>query len=88
MTKYNKSVIQKLKGCPDGVSFSECKKILEKKKRRTKKPSRSPSRIKNRKSKTTKKSPKKKIPPKGVIIRKNKKLYKSNGKKFILYKRL
>lgn len=66
----------KIKGCPAGMSFSECRKQLNKKKTR-RKGSRSPSR---KKRNLTKKRPiKNKIPPKGVIIRKGNKYFKSNG---------
>tara|TARA_Y100000817_G_scaffold294078_1_gene267628 strand:+ start:4256 stop:4504 length:249 start_codon:yes stop_codon:yes gene_type:complete len=66
------------KKCPDGIPFSKCKEYLEKQKKKTKRIKHSPS--KKREKKPKKKSLKQKIPPKGVIIRKNNILYKSNGK--------
>ena len=66
------------KQCPEGIPFSECRAFLDKKKKKTKKKgSQSPSRKKKRK--ITKKRPIKRVPPKGVIIRKGGKYYKSNG---------
>ena len=54
----------KIKGCPAGMSFSECRKQLNKKKN---------------KEEWNKISLQKEIPPKGVIIRKGNKYFKSNG---------
>jgi hypothetical protein len=65
----------------DGIPFSafrDKKKTLKKKKKK----SRSPSR-KRRRTRRTKRRPMK-VPPKGVIIRKRNKLYKSDGKKLTL----
>ena len=62
----------------DGIPFSFVRNQLKKHKR-TKKRSASPTRKKRKERKRTKKRPIK--IPKGVIIRKKGKLYKSNGKK-------
>lgn len=62
----------------NGIPFSVFKNRIKK----TKKKSRSPSR-KRRKTRRTIRKPLK-VPPKGVIIRKKDKLYRSNGKKLIL----
>lgn len=71
------------KKCPEGIPFSECRKLMMKgKSKKTKrKTSRSPSRGRNRKIKQKKKS--KKIPPHGVIIRKGSILLRSDGRKMI-----
>lgn len=60
-------------GCPDGIPFSKCKAYMKK--------------GKNNKTKRKKKTHKKKrsikraqVPPKGVVIRKNDKLYRSDGR--------
>ena len=67
------------KSCPDGIPFSQCKAYLEKQKKRTKK--RNIKKSSPKKKRRTRSRPyKQKIPPKGVIIRKNNILYKSNGK--------
>ena len=70
----------------DGIPFSafmNTKKTKTKKTKtkKTKKKSRSPSR-KRRRTRRTKKKPIR-IPPKGVIIRKKDKLYRSNGKSLV-----
>ena len=62
----------------DGIPFSALRKQIKK----TKKKKRSPSR-KKKKARKTKRKPIK-IPPRGVIIRKRNKLYRSDGKKLIL----
>ena len=59
------------KVCPDGIPFSKCKEYLNKKSK-TKKSKRKRKRSRPNKSK---------VPPKGVVIRKGKKLYKSTGSK-------
>ena len=58
-------------GCPDGIPFSKCKAYMKKvnKTKRKKKT--------NRKKRSVKRT---KVPPKGVVIRKNDKLYRSNGR--------
>jgi hypothetical protein len=63
----------------DGIPFSYLRKQLIKKHKRTKKRPSSPNRKKRKEKKRTKKRPLK--IPKGVIIRKKGKLYKSNGNK-------
>ena len=64
------------KSCPDGIPFSKCKEYLKNKKTKLKKRS-----ISRKKKKRTRKRPiKQRVPPKGVIIMKKNKLYKSNGK--------
>lgn len=63
------------KKCPEGIPFSKCKEYLKrnkKTKRRNKK-----TNTKRKKKRTFKK---KHIPPKGVVIRKRNRLYRSNGK--------
>ena len=62
----------------DGIPFS----YLRKNTKKTKKKKRSPNR-KNRKIRKTKKKPIK-VPPRGVIIRKKNKLYRSDGKRLML----
>ena len=61
-----------------GIPFS----ALRKPSKKTKKKSRSPSR-KRRRTRRTKRKPIK-VPPRGVIIRKKGKLYKSDGKRLTL----
>lgn len=60
-------------GCPDGIPFSKCKAYMKQnKKGKTK-----------RKKKTHKKKrsiKRTQVPPKGVVIRKNNKLYRSDGR--------
>ena len=65
----------------EGIPFSALKK-QSKPSKKTKKRSRSPSR-KRRRTRRTKRKPIK-VPPKGVIIRKWDKLYKSDGKRLTL----
>ena len=65
------------KSCPDGIPFSECKRLMKNKTKKTNKKYKK-SKISNKKKKRTVK--RKHIPPKGVVIRKNDKLYRSNGK--------
>ena len=60
------------------IPFSALRKLTKK----TKKKSRSPSR-KRRRTRRTKRKPIK-VPPRGVIIRKKGKLYKSDGKRLTL----
>ena len=64
----------------DGIPFSALRK--QKPSKKTKKHSRSPSR-KRKKTRRTKRKPIK-VPPRGVIIRKKDKLYKSDGKRLTL----
>ena len=67
------------KKCPEGIPFSKCREYMKKK-------------AQTKKRKNTKKKKKRKgtirkkqfIPPKGVVIRKKDKLYRSNGKKLQL----
>lgn len=64
-----------------GIPFSKYKKCIEKKKKSINK-----NKSKNKKKKSGRKNKKytpKIFIPKGVIIRKNNKLYKSNGRKLI-----
>lgn len=56
------------KQCPDGIPFSKCKGYLKKQKKTQK-----------HKKKISRKFTRK-IPPRGVIIRKKNKYYKSDGK--------
>ena len=65
----------------DGIPFSALRK-QSKPSKKTKKRSRSPSR-KRRRTRRTKRKPIK-VPPRGVIIRKKGKLYKSDGKRLTL----
>ena len=64
----------------DGIPFSALRK--QKPSKKTKKRSRSPSR-KRRRTRRTKRKPIR-VPPRGVIIRKKGKLYKSDGKRLTL----
>ena len=65
----------------NGIPFSFLRKQIKKTKK-TKKKGQSPSR-KRRRSRRTKRKPIK-VPPRGVIIRKKDKLYKSDGKRLML----
>jgi hypothetical protein len=58
-------------GCPDGIPFSKCKAYMKKDKKTKRK------KKTNRKKRSVKRT---KVPPKGVVIRKNDKLYRSNGR--------
>jgi len=64
----------------EGIPFSALRK--QKRAKKTKKRSRSPSR-KRKRTRRTKRKPIK-IPPRGVIIRKKGKLYRSDGKRLTL----
>jgi hypothetical protein len=67
----------------DGIPFSALRKQKQSKSsKKTKKKSRSPSR-KKKKTRRTKRKPIR-VPPRGVIIRKKGKLYKSDGKRLTL----
>lgn len=67
----------------DGIPFSFMRKQKKRaKKTKKNKRSRSPSR-KRKKTRRTKRKPIK-VPPRGVIIRKRGKLYKSDGKRLTL----
>jgi len=72
----------KLSDFTDGIPFSFMRKQKNKKAKKTKKRSRSPSR-KRKNTRRTKRKPIK-VPPRGVIIRKKGKLYKSDGKRLTL----
>ena len=72
----------KLSDFTDGIPFSFMRKQKNKKAKKTKKRSRSPSR-KRRRTRRTKRKPIR-VPPRGVIIRKKGKLYKSDGKRLTL----
>ena len=67
-----------LKKYTEGIPFS----ALRKQTKKTKKKSRSPSR-KRKNTRRTKRKPIK-VPPRGVIIRKRGKLYRSDGKRLTL----
>jgi len=73
------------KKCPEGISFSECRKLINKAPRTRKKTRRS-ALGKNRKRKRTAQvkraqvKPREPVPPKGVVIRVNDTLYRSTGK--------
>ena len=64
----------------EGIPFSALRK--QKRAKKTKKKSRSPSR-KRKRSRRTKRKPIR-VPPRGVIIRKKGKLYRSDGKRLTL----
>ena len=71
------------KGCPAGIPFSKCRehvKHMKHTKKQTKK--RKHTRGKKKKKTKNKKHTLKRnlIPPRGVVIRKNDKLYRSNGR--------
>ena len=66
----------------DGIPFSFMRKQKNKKAKKTKKRGRSPSRKRKRTRKTKRKPIR--VPPRGVIIRKKGKLYKSDGKRLTL----
>ena len=74
--------IEKLSDFTDGIPFSFMRKQKNKKAKKTKKRSRSPSR-KRKRTRRTKRKPIK-VPPRGVIIRKKGKLYRSDGKRLTL----
>ena len=60
-------------GCPDGIPFSKCKAYMKKgKKNKTKRKKKT-----HRKKRSVKRT---QVPPKGVVIRKNDKLYRSDGR--------
>lgn len=61
-------------GCPDGIPFSKCKAYMKKDKKihKTKRKKKT-----NRKKRSVKRT---QVPPKGVVIRKNDKLYRSDGR--------
>lgn len=65
-------------GCPAGIPFSKCRGYM--KKQRKQKASRKKSRRKDTKKKNKRTVKRKYIPPKGVVIRKKNKLYRSNGR--------
>ena len=73
--------IRNLSDFTDGIPFSALRK-QSKSSKKTKKRSRSPSR-KRKKTRRTKRKPIR-VPPRGVIIRKKGKLYKSDGKRLTL----
>jgi hypothetical protein len=69
------------KGCPAGIPFSKCREHMKNnKKQKKQKASRKKSRRKDTKKKKKRTIKRKHIPPKGVVIRKNGKLYRSNGR--------
>lgn len=72
----------KLSDFTDGIPFSFMRKQKNKKAKKTKKRSRTPSR-KRKNTRRTKRKPIR-VPPRGVIIRKKGKLYKSDGKRLTL----
>jgi hypothetical protein len=74
--------IEKLSDFTDGIPFSFMRKQKNKKAKKTKKRSRSPSR-KKRRTRRTKRKPIR-VPPRGVIIRKKGKLYRSDGNRLTL----
>ena len=76
------------KGCPAGIPFSKCRDYMNQvnqvnqkkitKKRKVKRTRRDRKKTRRDRKKTHK------IPPRGVIIRKKDKLYRSTGRKFIM----
>ena len=78
MVKLSDFDFSRFKGYKEGIPFS----ALRKQTKKTKKKSRSPSR-KRRRTRRTKRKPIK-VPPRGVIIRKRGKLYRSDGKRLTL----
>jgi len=66
------------KVCPDGIPFSKCREYLEKQRKKTKRKIKKSSPKKKRRTRS--RPYKQKIPPKGVIIRKKDKLYRSDGR--------
>ena len=76
------------KGCPAGIPFSKCREYMEKQKKQkthTKHRKNTKHRNNTNRRKNTNHMKKKhtfkrtQVPPKGVVIRKNNKLYRSNG---------
>lgn len=65
-------------GCPDGIPFSKCKAYMKKGKKTNKTKRKKKTHKKKRSIKRTQ------VPPKGVVIRKNNKLYRSDGRTFKL----
>ena len=63
-------------GCPEGIPFSKCKEYIKKQRGHLKKTKRKKNT--NRKKKRSLK--RNRVPPKGVVIRKNDKLYRSDGR--------
>ena len=74
--------IKKISDFTDGIPFSFMRKQKNKKAKKTKKRGRSPSRKRKRTRKTKRKPIR--VPPRGVIIRKKGKLYRSDGKRLTL----
>ena len=66
------------KGCPDGIPFSKCREHMGKQRKQKATRKKSKQKATNKKKKRTVK--RKHIPPSGVVIRKNDKLYRSNGR--------
>lgn len=66
------------KGCPDGIPFSKCREYMKKQKKQ--KATRKKPKQKDTKKKKKRTVKRKHIPPKGVVIRKGHKLYRSNGR--------
>lgn len=67
--------------CPEGIPFSKCKEYMKHMKH-TKKQTKKKKHTRGKKKKKTK-NKKQKVPPRGVVIRKGDKLYRSNGKSLI-----
>jgi len=70
------------KGCPAGIPFSKCRDYMDQmdQKKKTKKTKRKGKKTRGGRKKTRRSKVLPKVPPKGVVIRKKGKLYRSNGR--------
>tara|TARA_B100001059_G_C17580148_1_gene449440 strand:- start:81 stop:344 length:264 start_codon:yes stop_codon:yes gene_type:complete len=77
-------------GCPAGIPFSKCREYMKAQKAQKAQGKQTKRRKNTRRRKNTNHKKKKRtlkrnlIPPKGVVIRKKGKLYRSNGRSFKL----
>ena len=83
------------KGCPAGIPFSKCRDYMNQmnqmnqkshmnQKSQAKKTKRKGKRTRRERKKTRRSKVLPKVPPKGVVIRKKGKLYRSTGRKLIM----
>ena len=74
------------KGCPSGIPFSKCRDYMNQmnQKSQAKKTKRKGKKTRRERKKTRRSKVIPKVPPKGVVIRKKGKLYRSTGRKLIM----
>ena len=74
------------KGCPAGIPFSKCRDYMNQKSHmnQAKKTKRKGKKTRRERKKTRRSKVLPKVPPKGVVIRKKGKLYRSTGRKLIM----